>query len=381
MASIIHLGKYYPPNHGGVENATIVAAESASSAGHDVEVLCFTHGEYDPGNTKGPVKVSRKHSWIKLASQPLSPEYLLQSILKARRADIVHLHAPNVLAAFATLFIGKRPKLLVHWHADILDKGWLGKTVSIFQQAMLKRADIIVCTSPLYGKSSESVKKHLKKTITIPLGIDGPEGAFLCTNTREQLKKRLEGRRMLLSVGRLVPYKGFNYLIEAAQKLPDDTFVIIVGTGPERNSLEKQIQSLGLKDRVVLFGTATTEELDTLMRLADLFCLPSINRAEAFGVAIIEAMSYGLPVVATKIEGSGVPWVNSHGESGHNVAPADATALANACLSLLQDPVGLKQFSDNAKNRHKTAFSQEAYTSKLMETYAQLASDDARNQK
>jgi glycosyltransferase involved in cell wall biosynthesis len=105
---------------------------------------------------------------------------------------------------------------------------------------------------------------------------------------------------------------------------------------------------------------------------AALYCLPSAHRAEAFGVVLLEAMSYGLPTVATDIPGSGVPWVNQNGESGLNVPAGDPVALAEACNQVLESAELRSRLSTGARQRFVSEFTEEIPVKRMMHVYDQV---------
>ena len=123
--------------------------------------------------------------------------------------------------------------------------------------------------------------------------------------------------------------------------------------------LQEAIVQDGVEDRVVLAGRLSDATLHVLFERANLFCLPSTYRSEAFGVVLLEAMTYGLPIVATDIPGSGVPWVNQHGFSGLNVASGDAKALADACNQILRSEELRSRLSKGARQRFVAEFTED----------------------
>lgn len=151
------------------------------------------------------------------------------------------------------------------------------------------------------------------------------------------------GPLRVLSVGSLQPYKGHAHLIAACAELPQ-LECRILGGGPLRSRLERQIRMLGLQDRVTLGGPATEDGVAEALAWADVFALASVRVAtgqmEGIPVALMEAMASGLPVVATRL--SGIPELVEPGYSGWLVPPADAAALARALERLGVDP-GLRQ--------------------------------------
>jgi rhamnosyl/mannosyltransferase len=131
-----------------------------------------------------------------------------------------------------------------------------------------------------------------------------------------------------------VPYKGVDVLLKAVAPLPART--IVVGDGPMREEWARLARELGLGDRVTFTGEVGDEELRAYMAACDVFVLPSVTRAEAFGYVQLEAMASGKPVVSTNLP-TGVPWVNCHGETGLVVPPRDAGALHAALDRLVRD--------------------------------------------
>ncbi|MGY2487101.1 glycosyltransferase [Cupriavidus sp. CP313] len=375
MAKIVHFGKYYPPDAGGIESVTSSLAQGAANAGHDVSVVCFRKAPADANSVMSGVRVVRLPIARLVASQPLGFRYLLACLKAARHADVVHLHVPNMLGALCALLIGGKPRLLVHWHADVINKGVLGKLLKPLEVGLLKRADCIVGTSQVYAEASPLLSRFGDKVAVVPIGVTDVREASAAHGASPlpwELEDRLAGRKLILAVGRLVPYKGFDVLIEAARQLQDDAVVVIVGGGPLRESLQAAIRDAGVEGRVHLAGRLSDDALHALFARAALYCLPSVTRAEAFGVVLLEAMAYGLPVVATNIPGSGVPWVNQHGVSGINVPVNDPVALAQACNRILDSDEERARFSEGARQRFMTEFTEEVSVKRMMAMYDRL---------
>ena len=379
MSKIVHFGKYYPPDAGGIESVTSSLAQGAASAGHDVTVVCFKKSAAEDDSVVNGVRILRLPIARLVASQPLGLRYLLACVKAARGADLVHLHVPNMLGALAALLMGRKPRLLVHWHADVINKGVLGRVLRPLEVALLKRADCIVATSQVYAHASPLLSQFESKVTVVPIGVtdarkqaDAPDASPAAATVPPELSRKLAGRKVILAVGRLVPYKGFDVLIDAARRLRDDAVVVIVGGGPLQASLAAAIRDAGVEDRVILAGRLSDEALHALFAEASLYCLPSVTRAEAFGVVLLEAMAYGLPIVATDIPGSGVPWVNQQGVSGINVPVNDAAALADACNRILGSDVDRSRFSQGARQRFMTEFTEEVSVRRMMAAYDRL---------
>src|SRR5690606_16604154 len=119
-------------------------------------------------------------------------------------------------------------------------------------------------------------------------------------------------RLRILSVGRLTYYKGHEVLIRAAAAL-EEAEILTAGRGERRKTLEDLILRLGVGGRVRLFGPASEDELGELLESCHCLCLPSIERTEAFGLVLLEAMRAGRPCVVTDVPGSGMSWVVEDG--------------------------------------------------------------------
>jgi glycosyltransferase involved in cell wall biosynthesis len=169
---------------------------------------------------------------------------------------------------------------------------------------------------------------------------------------------------ILLAVGRLVYYKGFEYLIRAMAEV--DASLIIIGKGPRKQSLVALAEELGVSDKVTILDEV--EDVNPYHHAADVFVLPSIARSEAFGIVQLEAMAAGKPVINTQLE-SGVPFVSPHGVTGLTVPPANASALAAAINELLGDQEMRSQFGAAAKARVQQEFTAVKMVSRIARLY------------
>lgn len=370
---VLHLGKYFFPDPGGIESVTKNLVQGTALAGCDVVVLCLgavdgLREEHLCGATvfRAPiVKI--------IASQPLGWRYFREFLRRAREFDIVHIHVPNMLAALALVIARVPGKVIVHWHADIVNHGLLGKLMWPLEWLMLRRADVLVATSQAYSDTSPQLRQFKDKVHIVPIGISAPlNDDAAATDATAVLGAIPDDALVILAVGRLVPYKGFDVLVDAARELPANCRVVIVGGGECRADLEMRIRARQVGDRVKLAGQVSDEVLRALFRRASIFCLPSVTRAEAFGVVLLEAMARGLPMVATEIAGSGVPWVNQHGVTGLNVPVGDAPALAAALSQLLADPKARVRMGQEARRRFESEFTASLATRRFMSLYGSL---------
>jgi glycosyltransferase involved in cell wall biosynthesis len=168
----------------------------------------------------------------------------------------------------------------------------------------------------------------------------------------------------VLCVGRLAPAKAHSVLLQAISELLRDGCklqLVIVGDGPLRQFLQSEAERLGIEGHVQLLGTRGSDEVASLYARADIFCLPSF--AEGLPVVLMEAMSFGLPVVATRI--TGVPELITDGESGLLVTPGRVDELAAALRILVLDVGERRRLGAQAKHVVSNGFSGGAASRRL----------------
>ncbi len=346
---VLHLGKLCPPNEGGIEVFSYDLLENLNNKGIKADLLCF--GENTKIDTYNGFEYFSCKMNVKLNSAPLSYDYFKNFKKIINNYDIIHVHTPNPLAEILTLMT-KKP-IIVHWHSDIVRQKISYKFYKPIQQRILQKAIKIIATSPQYLSTSEQIKNFKDKAVIIPSGLNPARLEVKNESIKEfeKIKSKINDKKVVLSVGRLVEYKGFEYLVEASRFLNDDIIVIIAGGGPLYNYLQNKINSLNLKNKVLLLGRVN--DISIFIKNCDLFCLPSISRNEAFGLVLVEALYFGKPLVTTNVEGSGMSYVNKHNETGLVVPPKDPRSLAEAINKILSDENIYRKFSKNALERFK----------------------------
>ena len=354
---VLQLGKFYPIV-GGVEKVMWELTEGLGRSGIDCDMLCASE-------TPQVIKIGEHSRCIcvkalfKAAATMISPAMIFYLRRHCAEYDIIHIHHPDPMAALALRLSGYKGKVVLHWHSDIIKQRILLKFYLHLQSWVVRCSSIIVGTSPVYVKESPFLQGVQEKLTYLPSGVDPvPE-----------LDVEPGECKTVFSFGRLVGYKGYEYLVKAAKFLPDDYKVVIGGEGPLRNELEELIKAEGLESKVSLPGRIPQEKIPEMFANCSVFCMSSIWKTEAFGIVQIEAMSCGKPIVATRIPGSGVSWVNEHGYSGLNVEPCNPKALADAVMQITQDPETYKRYCRNAKERYKSLFTKEAMIKQCIEIY------------
>ncbi|MFG6431933.1 glycosyltransferase [Roseateles sp. LYH14W] len=371
----LQLTKFYPPVFGGIETATYELAEGLVARGHPTDVLCANTSLRTVRDHYGPVAVTRTGSYAKLLSTSLSPA-LVSELAKVRRQhEIVHVHLPNPMANVALQLARPTGKVVLHWHSDIINQARAIKLYEPLQASMLRRADAIIATSLPYAEASPWLAAHRHKVHVVPLGIRAErlhQATTGLAEARAALRRRHGARPIVFSIGRMATYKGFEILIDAARSLDPDTLVLVGGGGELLDTHRQRVRELGLEQRVVFTGRLSDLEVAAHMAEASVFCLPSTNRAEAFGMVLLEAMQAGLPIVATRIAGSGVPWVNADGETGINAEVNDPASLATALRQLVADPALARRMGDAGRRRFDIHFTADRMVEQTLEVYRRV---------
>jgi rhamnosyl/mannosyltransferase len=331
---ILQLASFYSPVVGGMETVLKDLAEGLVRGGDEVTVLCASVG---PGRSDAPeagVRVVRSPSLGKLLSQPLTP-LLPADLLRLRGGhDLVHLHMPNPLAEAAVLMLPASVRIVVTYHSDIVRQRALKPFYGSVRRAVLHRARRILVPTENHIRYSEVLPAFAPKCDVIPFGIAAHR--YRLSVTAERLRDELKRRhgRFGLFVGRLVYYKGILELAESMARV--NGRLIVAGDGPLRPRLEQKLDELRLRDRVILAGALGQTELNAYFAACEFVVLPSISRAEGFGITLLEGMLFGKALISTRLP-SGVRSVNEDGRTGFQVPPGDRTALAQALDALFAD--------------------------------------------
>jgi len=357
---VLQVNKLYSPWIGGVETAVQEIAEGLNGAdGISVtNLVCQPKGGRRSDMENG-VRTWRARSWGMKAGMPISIDFFVLFRTLVKDADVVILHHPFPLAFMAYRLFGRKRKVMVWYHSDIVRQK-ISKIPFIPSiQYTLKRADHIIVSTNALIQSSAMLKGLAAKCTVIAFGVDT---ARFAANT--EIRKEAEdirtkyGTPLVLSVGRLVYYKGMSYLIRAMRDVPAK--LLIVGSGPLGCELREEIRALGLTERVHIIDPV--ENLIPYYHACDVFALPSCEPAETFGVVQIEALACGKPVINTNLA-SGVPEVSIDGVTGRTVPPGDAAGIANALCDLLSDEAEYRRLSGNALREVEERFTKRVFIS------------------
>jgi glycosyltransferase involved in cell wall biosynthesis len=299
---------------------------------------------------------------------PLSPGYIPAYVLAARQTDVAVHNAPFPWAD-AAIWVGlpRRVALVVFWHADIIGHPLFKRLMNPLRDRVLARADRIVVSGSAMIENSDLLKSYKAKCEVVPFGIDLDYWRTLDAADIAEINeiKRLKPRH-IVAVGRLVNYKGFDVLLRAMCSV--DASATIIGEGTQYRELQKLAAQLGISGRVHFPGRLDRRDVKRLMHSAQVYALPSVNSAEAFGIVQIEAMASGLPIVNTRLN-TAVPLVARHNQEALTVEPNDPDAFAQALNSLLNQPDLARRLGAAGYIRATEEFAQDVFRARMAAVY------------
>lgn len=375
MKTILHISKYYYPDLGGIETVAMYLAEGMTA--YRNVVICFaTDGIYSEEDIRD-VKVYRVPVNFSFMSQAVALSYykILRQVIKQENPDAVHVHCPNPFVyPLVCMCVEKETKVVLHWHSDILSKGLMYHVVKPFETAILRRADLIISTSPNYIPDSKPLQRYIGKVRIAQNGLITERFYLKKSDEKkiQEIRERYKDKKIVFTCGRHIPYKGLDNLIKADAFIQSDCVILIGGKGP----IDKDLKAMPCSERVKFLGRLEDDTLRQYLYAADIFAFPSNTKAEAFGIALAEAMYCGCVPVCHTIEGSGVNWVSIDRETGVVVPLNDVEAFANAIDTLNTDQDLCNRYAAAAKKRIEENFTKEKAVAVMMGLYEELFSGE-----
>lgn len=366
---ILQVNKFYYPHTGGIEKVVQDIAEGLRD-NVDMEVLvCKAKGLGSKEKVNG-VSVVRAGSVGIYFSMPLSPFFPIHLKQHSKGKDIIHLHMPFPLGDISYLLTRPKGKIVVSWHSDIIRQKRLLRLYSPFLKRFLQKADKIIVATPAHIESSIFLKEFRDKCKVIPFGVNIERFSL-----NERIKERMLeirnrfGKPIVLFVGRLIYYKGVEYLVKAMKEV--DAILLLVGGGALRDRLVSLAARLGISDKVIFLGNVDDDELISCYHACDVFVLPSVANSEAFGLVQIEAMACGKPVVSTDLP-TGASFVNVHGVTGIVVPIKNEFYLRDAINMLIHDSDMRKEYGENSRKRVEKEFTRDKMIDSILNLYREL---------
>ena len=396
--NILHVYKDYFPVLGGIENYIRWLAEAQVRRGHTVTVLVTNRGRRTVEENLNGVRVLKAGRLATVASAPLSLE--LPRLLAREAPDITHLHFPYPVGEISQWLVGHNRPYVITYHADPTR---LAQRAMMFfytplLRLILRRARGVLATSPNYAATSPHLRRVPERTVIVPIGVDAQRFTPATRDAETSLlsgaphvlsdSRRMAGRSRrtglsmtnsreiltILSVGQMRHYKGVDDLLRTLPHLPDSARLVLAGDGPKRAEWEALSRQLELGERVTFLGDVPDASLPALYQSADIYVLPANTRAEAFGIALLEAMASGLPCVTTEV-GSGTSYVVENEVTGLVTPPHSPEALAQALTRLIADSALRSRMGAAGRERVLQHFTLEKMIERVEEAYERMKSE------
>lgn len=362
---IVFLYKDYNPVYGGIESHLQTLAEGLAQVGYRVSVVvCQPRGQQLPAHEIiADVAVWRVPRHIDIASNAWS--WQLAARVRFLQPDIIHLQMPWPSGDVVAWLLRDIP-LVVSYQSDVVRQQLFLRLYAPLLRWTLGHARAICVSSTAYAASSPWLKAHHERLHIVPLGIADP----CATLPAEALPWPLPSR-YILWVGRMRYYKGLSWLIEALRDVPADISLVLVGDGPEAPRLRQLATRLGVTARIVWLGSLDAATLQRVRLGARCFVFPSHLRAEAYGLALLEALACGLPAVSCDI-GTATSELNRHDETGLVVPPANAGALASAITQICTDEALNARYAAAARSRYLAGYTEKMMVAHMATIYREL---------
>ena len=356
---ILYITKFFPPEHGGIEILSKKICDFFNNKNNEIEVLCFSKKKTFISKKNG-YTVNFFKSLFHLFATPISFKIIFFLIKNFKKYDYVHIHTPNPLITLCIVFLPIK-KLIVSWGSDIVNQKFISFFFYPIQYLLLKKAEKIICLSKNYLNHSSDLKPFFDKIFIIP-------PIQKINQTKLNLKKNNKIVN-IVTVGRLVDYKGHNIAIKAVKYLPKNYILTIIGNGPNKIKILRQISDLNLQDRVKLLDNVNDDLKINILKKSTIFLMCSTSRAESFGIAILEAISCGLPLVITNINGSGMNDMVISNYNGYKFKKFSSIDCAKKIVNICQKKNKLNHFSKNSLKLFSNRFEYKKIEKKLLKIY------------
>jgi teichuronic acid biosynthesis glycosyltransferase TuaC len=286
--------------------------------------------------------------------------------------DVIHAHM-MVPDGWAASRIGPElgvPTVGTAHRADVLDIPAQGAKSRMRVAEAIQDLDAVVTVSRAIGDAADAIARPKRPITVVPNGADA---AVFMPRDAGEARRRLavpEGGPVISYVGKLVPRKGVDTLIEAmgllARREGGAPHLVMAGIGPMRDGLEHRARELGVEGHLTWLGKVPHDEVGWVMSTGDVFVLPSLS--EGLPTVVCEAMACGLAVVATAVDGT--PEIVDDPATGLLVQPHDADGLAGALARVLDDPVLRSQMGAEALRRSEADYTWAANARRMEDVYA-----------
>ncbi len=370
------------PTYGGSGVVATELGKELANRGHEIHFICYAI----------PIKLNKFLDNIyfhevelyqyPLFEFPIYTDALASRIIDVARfhnLDIVHVHyaIPHATSAIlARTILNNKIKVITTLHGTDITLVGLEPSFTPVVRFGIEASDGVTAVSKYLRETTISTYNINREIEVIPNFVDTK---IFNPIKNHQLRKKFapKDEKILIHVSNFRRVKRVQDVIRVFEivrkKIPSK--LVLVGDGPERGDVESLCRTLKLYDDVIFLGKQ--EALNEILCSADIFILPS--QMESFGLSALEAMSCGLPVIATNV--GGLPEVVLHGETGYLVEVGNVERMASYVIELFEDKNKYQKFSERARERAEKLFDKNLIVPKYEEFYAKILNTDKINSK
>ena len=360
--NILIISPYFHPEKGGLEIYSYNIAKILVEKGHDITVLCGSHGQGNKEELIEGIRIIRQKPNFILSNTPVNLNlfFTLSKLVRDGNFDLVNAHTPVPFYADMAAMVSRRYQIpfILTYHNDTIKNCFSMKVVAgiynhSFNLLTLKLSQCIITPSPFCYNESNVLKKFKNKLKWIPPGVDIAEYGVGDSFEIHDNYNIPRSSKIILFVGQMSKahaHKGVDDLIKSFKKVLDNmkgTYLVLVGKGDMISEYKKTCQSYGILDNVIFAGFVDDADLIEYYKSSDVVVLPSTTIQEGFGIVLIEGNACGKPVVGTKM--GGIQYVIVDGETGLLVPPKDPNALADAIIKLLNNEDLAERMGENGR--------------------------------
>ncbi len=369
---ICHCFKDFSLNEGGVERCIRYLSEAAIQAGHRVSVLVSRPQGSSEREFINGIEEIRTRPIFTIFKVPIMPNYYCH--LSTINPDIVHSYGtiPGVTDVSIIYALLHNKRSVLHYQFDGNADSKIGMLFAdIYNYSVntyiVKKADRVLAPSRAYAETSTVLRRRIQGLEILPNGVDLTKFNPSIKAGSARGKYKLPDSNVIISTGRFVVYKGFEYLIKAMKYVKDGT-LILVGNGQQEKYLKTLVEEQNIEN-VKFIGSIPYAELPQLYRDGDIYVQPAVTRGDAFPISILEAMACGLPVISSDL--SGIHMMVTQ-ECGFKVKPKDINGLADAINIILADS-SLREKMGQAARRNAEKYGWDVIAKRILDIYQDLS--------
>jgi rhamnosyl/mannosyltransferase len=302
-------------------------------------------------------KIFSDKIFFEFYSCPISLSSILNFRKIAKNYDLINFHFPWPFMDLLSFFVPKK-KIIVTYHADITNHNIFYYLYFCMMMLFLLRARKIIVTSKNYFNSSKVLKYFKKKIVIIPIGI---KRKIKLVGINKYIQN-FKDKKFFIFIGNLRKYKGIDFLVNAFKDL--NINFVIVGDGKEKERLRNLIRYC---KNIFLFSGLDEDNKIFLLRNSQALLLTSIDRREAYGITLVEALSEKIPIISTKLQ-TGTSYINKNNVTGYEIKSLNVESIKYSIKKFNKSKSLIRRFKKNSFKRYLKNFSQ----SKMLKKYIQL---------